>query len=268
MNAHVNAVTPFSQVLAQLAQSDQTYRATPSEEWRQGRTFFGGLNASLAVTAAQRAIPALPPLRSAQFAFTGPVTGPVEMAPRLLRAGKSALFVEVIGRSESEDVFRATLLFGAPRESAYNYQALPMPAVSAPDGLPNFFDAPFAPRCTGQFEGRTAGGATPVSGASKPELLLWMRHRDSSAPNNVSSILALGDVPPPAAITMFTSSAPISTVTWSVDVIGTQFQGAAWHLAHVEAEIIGEGYSAQRIMLWNLNGQPVLSGRQTIAVFG
>ena len=95
-----------------------------------------------------------------------------------------------------------------------------------------------------------------------------MRHRDSSAPDNVGSILALGDVPPPAAITMFKTRAPISTVNWSVDVIGTHFQGAAWHLAHVEGETIDEGYSAQRMTLWNSDGQPVLSGRQTIAVFG
>ena len=268
MNAQVSAVTPFSQVLAQLAHHDHTYRAMPSEEWRQGRTIFGGLSASLAVTAAQRAFSTLPPLRSAQFAFIGPVTGQLEMAPRLLRAGKSASFVEVIGTSDSEEVFRATLLFGAPRRSDYNYQSLPMPAAPQPDGLPDFFDAPFAPRCTGQFEGRLAGGSTPISGADKPELLLWMRHRDSSAPDNVASVLALGDVPPPAAIAMFTSSAPISTVSWSVDVIGTQFRGAAWHLAHVEGETIEEGYSAQRITLWNSDGQPVLSGRQTIAIFG
>ncbi len=268
MSVQIDAVTPFSQVLIHLAHSDHTYRATPSEEWRQGRTFFGGLSAALAVTVAERAYPVLPPLRSAQFVFIGPVTGPLEMTPRLLRAGKSASFVEVTGTSDSEDVFRATLLFGAPRKSDYNYLSLPMPVAPPPDGLADFFDSPFAPRCTGQFEGRTAGGATPGSGAEKPELLLWMRHRDASAPNNVSSILALGDVPPPAAITMFTTRAPISTVTWSVDVIGTHFQGAAWHLAHVEAETIGEGYSAQRITIWNSDGEPILSGRQTIAVFG
>jgi acyl-CoA thioesterase len=268
VNIQVVGVTPFSEVLAHLTPDGHSYCATPSEAWRQGRTFFGGLSAALAVTAAQQAFPALPLLRSAQFTFIGPVTGPLEMTPRLVRAGKSASFVEIIGRSQSEDVFRAMLLFGAPRESGYSHQALPMPLVPPPDGLPDFFDSPFAPRCTGQFEGRTAGGAKPISGARDPELLLWMRHRDSSAPNDVRSILSLGDVPPPAAITMFTARAPISTVTWAVDIIGTQFQGAAWHLAHVEAETIGAGYSSQRITLWNRDGEPVLSGRQTIAVFG
>lgn len=268
MNAHVTTVTPFSQVLTNLTRRGRTYRATPSEEWRQGRTFFGGLSASLAVTAAQRTFPALPPLRSAQFAFIGPVTGPLEMTPQLLRAGKSASFVEVVCTSDSEDVLQATLLFGAPRESVYSYQSLAMPSAPQPEGLPNFFDAEFAPRCTGQFEGRTAGAAIPMAGADRPELLLWMRHRDTAAPDEVSSILALGDVPPPAAITMFTSRAPISTVTWSVDIVGTHFQGAAWHLARVEGETVGEGYSAQRITLWNSDGQPLLSGRQTIAIFG
>ena len=268
MNVNSSLVTPFSQILDQLAGEGTEFRATPSEEWRQGRTVFGGLSASLAVKAAQRAFPDLPPLRSAQFVFLGPVTGPLEIAPRLLRAGKSVSFVEVNTTSDSKHVFRATLLFGAPRHSDYSYLSLPVPDAPAPDGLADFFDAPFAPRCTGQFEGRVAGGARPISGADKPELLLWIRHRDQSAPDEISSILALGDVPPPAAITMFKSSAPISTVSWSVDIIGTHFRGAAWHLAHVEAETVGEGYSSQRIALWDFEGKPVLTGRQTVAVFG
>ncbi len=268
MTANSDSHTPFSQILHQFNGSGLDFRAAPSEDWRQGRTFFGGLSAALAVTAAQRAFPELPALRSAQFAFIGPVTGPLEMAPRLLRAGKSASFIEVTATSQAQSVFRATLLFGASRPSEYSYLSLRAPKAPAPEGLANFFDSPFVPRCTGQFEGRVAGGARPMSGTSKPELLLWIRHRDPSAPDEVSSILALGDVPPPAAITMFTTRAMISTVTWSVDVVGTQFRGAAWHLAHAEAETVGEGYSSQRITLWDSEGKPVLTGRQSIAVFG
>jgi len=82
----------FSDVLASLTQDGDRFHVEPSEDLRQGRTLFGGLSACLAVRSAQAAFPQLPPLRSAQFAFIGPVTGALFLTPILLRAGKSATF--------------------------------------------------------------------------------------------------------------------------------------------------------------------------------
>mgnify|MGYP001189457079 CR=1 FL=1 len=45
----------------------------PADEWLQGRTLYGGASALVAYTAAIRAFPGLPPLRSAQLAFVAPV---------------------------------------------------------------------------------------------------------------------------------------------------------------------------------------------------
>lgn len=268
MDATVDATTPFSDVLDQLTREKAIYRAKPSEEWRQGRTLFGGLSAALAVSAAQRAIPDLAPLRSAHFAFTGPATGDLELAPRLLRAGKSTAFVEVHGRSDSETALSAMLVFGSARRSSHHYRSLPMPEVPPPESLPVFFDRPFAPRFSRQFDAHFAGGAQPVSGADTPEFLLWVRHRDQAAPDEAASIIALGDVPPPGAMAMFVTPAPISTITWSVDVLADNFTGAGWHLIHAAAESVGEGYSSQRMTLWHASGTPVLAARQMVAVFG
>jgi acyl-CoA thioesterase len=268
MNAVTLASTPFSGILEQLAIKDGVFRAQPSEDWRQGRTLFGGLSAALAVTAAGRAYPDLPPLRTAQFSFVGPATADLELTPILLRQGKSTAFVEVHVRSGAELVLNAMLVFGAARRSSHSYRALPMPNVSPPEGLSDFFDAPFAPHFSRQFEARFAGGARAVSGTEKPEILMWLRHRDHAAPDNIASIIALGDVPPPAAMTMFTTPAPISTVTWSLDVLGDDFFGSGWHLIHTEAETVGDGYSSQRMTLWNSSGSALLAARQNVAVFG
>ena len=268
MDAIANATTPLSDLLDQLTREKGIFRAKPSEEWRQGRTLFGGLSAALAVSAAQRAIPDLPPLRSAQFTFIGPAMGDLELTPRLLRMGKSAAFVEVHGQSDSEMVLAATLVFGSARRSSHCYRSLPMPNVPPPGSLPVFFDRPFAPRFSRQFDAHFAGGAQPVSGADTPELLLWVRHRDHAAPDEAASIIALGDVPPPGAMTMFVTPAPISTITWSVDVLADSFTGTGWHLSHVVAESVGDGYSSQRMTLWHASGAPVLAARQTVAVFG
>jgi acyl-CoA thioesterase len=268
MDALTTAATPFSDILDQLTREVDIFRARASDDWQQGRTLFGGLSSALAVAAARRLFPDLPPLRSAQFAFVGPATGDLELMPRLVRRGKSSAFVAVEAISNSEIALNAMLMFGSERRSSHCYRALPMPHVSPPGALPDFFDAPFAPNFSHQFDGKFAGGARAVSGAEKPELLLWIRHRDHAAPDDVTSAIALGDLPPPAAMTMFAAPAPISTVTWSIDVLADKFAGTGWHLIHVEADVVGGGYSSQRMTMWDAAGVPVLAARQTVAVFG
>src|SRR5260370_6721398 len=103
-------VATFSEVLASLAQDGDLFHVEPSEEWRQGRTLFGGLSACLAVLSAKRAFPQLPALRTAQFTFICPVTGALVLTPSLLRTGKSATFFEVEAMDEHDTVFRAQLL--------------------------------------------------------------------------------------------------------------------------------------------------------------
>jgi acyl-CoA thioesterase len=262
------STTAFSDVLASLTPDAGEYRAEPSEDWRQGRTLFGGLSACLAVASAIRAFPTLPPLRSAQLTFIAPVTGVLVIKPRILRAGKSAIFVAADGTTETGTALQVTLVFGDARRSSHAYWALPMPHVEAPSALPDLFSESFSPRFTGHFEARIAGGAPPVSGAAKPEYLAWLRHRDQSAPDDVTSLIALGDALPPAAMAMFTKFAPISTITWIVGIFSERISGAGWHLMHVEAETVADGYSSQRMVLWDASGAPVLTARQNIAIFG
>jgi len=143
-----------------------------------------------------------------------------------------------------------------------------MPPVEPPNALPDLLSESFAPRFTVHFEARIAGGAPPISGAAKPEYLAWLRHRDQSAPDDITSLMALADALPPAALAMFATFAPISTITWFVDILSDRIFGAGWHLMHVEAEIVAEGYSSQRMVLWDATGAPVLIARQNIAIFG
>src|SRR5271163_1300887 len=135
----------FSDVLGSLAQDGNLFHVEPAAAWRQGRTLFGGLSAALAVASAKRAFPQLPPLRSAQFAFIGPVTGALFLTPSLLRSGRTATFIEVEGRTVTNTVLRATLVFGIARWSSHSYSALPMPHAAPPGALPELIREPFAP---------------------------------------------------------------------------------------------------------------------------
>jgi acyl-CoA thioesterase len=261
------AATPFSKLLAELAPHDGIFYAAPGPEWRQGRTLFGGLSAALAVSAAKKAFADLPPLRAAQFAFVGPAAGNLEITPRIVRAGKSTTFVDVDIRSETDVALRATLMFGAARRSSHLYDALTMPVVAKPDDLADFFNHAAAPVFSAQFEARLAGGARIVSGAATPAVRIWLRHRDRSAPNDVASVVALGDVPPPAAMTMFASPAPISTATWSLEILKENFSPAGWHLIDIVADTVADGYSSQHATLWDEKGNALLAMRQCVAVF-
>ena len=64
------------------------YQSVIGDAWLQGRTAYGGASAAIALTAIKAAFPDLPPLRSAQIAFVGPLAGEVTATPVLLRRGE------------------------------------------------------------------------------------------------------------------------------------------------------------------------------------
>jgi acyl-CoA thioesterase len=263
-------MTPFSTLMGSLHSEGSTYCTEIPEGWQQGRTTFGGLTAALCLAATEREVPDLPPLRSAQFTFVRPVAGAVTVEPRLLRRGKSSAFVAVGLSTEGELATQGILSFGASRDTRYEYRAQPMPQVPPPGSAPGFFRAG-KPQFVQHFEGFAAGGEKLVSGAKTPELLLWLRHRDPAAMAQLPGVLALGDTPPAAAYTMLTAPAPVSSITWSVEMINPGAALAAkpdaWYLLRSRGEDVREGYSVQDMTLWSEDGKLITLARQTVAIF-
>ncbi|MBL6854600.1 MAG: thioesterase family protein [Alphaproteobacteria bacterium] len=262
-------MTAFTDLFASIAAESGTYRATMTDDWLQGRTAYGGLSSSLCLEAARRAVPDLPPLRSAQFTLIGPASGPLSMTPTVLRRGKSAVFVNVDLVGEAGLAVRAVLSFGVARASQIGYSALPMPAVTPIADSPPFFPGDRSPIGFQQhFESRLAGGTRPVTPGAKPEYLIWYRHKDERARQGIVPLIALADGPPPAVMAMFPQFAPISTMTWSVDVLTDEPQTAdGWWLIRSLATTAHQGYSTQSMIVWNASGEPVLAHAQNVAIF-
>src|SRR5271154_1917854 len=105
-------MTAFCDLLAGISEADGRFHATLSPDWLQGRTAYGGLSAALCVEAARRAVPELPALRSAQFTFIGPASGPLSAKVEVLRRGKSAVFAGVDLTGDAGLATRAVLGFG------------------------------------------------------------------------------------------------------------------------------------------------------------
>jgi len=259
----------FTDLIASITEESGACRVVIAEDWLQGRTAYGGLSAALCVETARRAVPDLPPLRSAQFTLIGPASGPLTMTASVLRKGKSAVFVGVDCVGDAGLATRAVLSFGVARNSTIVYENLPMPKVTPLEKSEPFFpgERPFISFQT-HLESRLAGGARPMSPGNDPEYLIWFRHRDARARDGLVPLIALADAPPPAAMVMFPQAAPISTMSWSLDMLtDTPETDDGWFLIRSTTETSHQGYSAQNMMLWNTRGEPIIAARQNVAIF-
>lgn len=239
------------------------------EHWAQGRTAYGGLSAALCIEAARRAQPDLPPLRSAQFAFAGPASGRLRARAALLRRGRSASIMSAELDGEAGSAVRALLTYGAARPSRIAHAGLPAPAVPPPDDCAPFIPPGMqqaAPRFMANFAMRLAAGARPLTGAADPEAALWLRHHEAKGAHAETALVALADAPSPAAMIQFPEPGPISTMTWTIDLVGAADPGA-WALARSRSEFARDGYSAQAMALWDEAGALLAVGRQTVALF-
>ena len=258
----------FSQVIAGLESQDGHFTISLPSDWLQGRTAYGGLSAALCLKATLRAFPGLPPLRSAQFSYIGPATSVLRVVARVLRQGKSTVFTSADLEGDNGLAARATFCFGSGRNLAYDHADVAMPIAPSWDTCPSYYDWPNQPNFMDHFEGRLAAGARPRTPGARPEMLVWLRHRDAEVRDGLVSLLALADALPPAAAVLFREPTPISTMAWSIDMLDAEpASPTGWWLVQCAAATVRQGYSVQSTSIWNPDGRPILVARQTIAIY-
>lgn len=263
-------MTPISKLLASLTPlaDGLGFRVNATDDWRQGRTLYGGIAAALCMAAVERAFPDLAPLRSAQISFVGPAVGAVRLRPERLRQGKSVGFYgcDLLGE-EGGVATRAVFCFGAARESAHTRRAVVAPADIPPPDACTPYPGGFGPAFRQHFDMHHAKGSWPMSGG-EPDFWLWARHNDPNAPVGAAAVLALADAPPPALFGALSAPAVISSMTWMLDVLDADALSVpGWKLLRSTADTIAEGYSAQDMRLWGEDGRALIAGRQSIAMF-
>ena len=265
--SHPRRMQSLNAVVESLVAHDGPLSIEAPAAWSQGRTLYGGITAALCAAAATRAIPDLAPLRSAQLAFVGPGSGTIRFAPTVLRRGRSATFVGVDAVGEAGTAARALLLYGADRESEVAHDVTEVPSVPAPDACASLFPDE-APRPTffQNFEVRLAAGTPILSRAARPAFDVWVRHRDAIGVDPVIALLALADSLPPAAMAAFSRQAPVSTMTWSIDLFHP-IPATGWHLLRSTSEQAAHGLSLQAMELWAEDGRRLAVGRQAVALF-
>lgn len=264
-------MTNFSQLMDRAVLSDSSLSLHIPEDWLQGRTVYGGLQAALAVKAMRQLADPAAPLRSLQVTFVGPMlAGEVSATATLLRQGRSAGHVQVeISQAGSLCLF-AIGIFASNRQSeAFRDPAMPAAAKC----VENVEEVPFlegvTPPFLQHFASRIAEGAPLYSGAKDTRSKIYARHRNDSACTD-EHLTALADLAPPVAAMQLSQPAPGSSMNWQLDFVRTprQLAETAWFRVDAEAVASDHGYSWQNSTIWTDKGELAMLSRQCMAIFG
>lgn len=263
----------FDQVMGSLEATGSGWEARASEDWLQGRTLFGGLQAALAVRA-MRQLPETAglPLRVLQTTFIAPVpAGTVAIKARVLRTGKSTAHVEA--RLRVGDATGALLLgvFGAARPSRI---ALTPSAPAIDPRQPEGPEMPYiegvAPAFIQHLRMQWADGGFPYSGADEARTRIFVALREAASISE-SEVIAYADAIPSPALSTLRRPTMASSLTWTLELLADRFDGAPaaqpW-LMDAEVTAGRDGYLSQSAVLWNPLGEAAAMSRQSVVVFG
>lgn len=240
------------------------WRGTIPDNWLQGRTSYGGLSAALALHAAQRSDTDLPPLRSALVAFVGPLSREVVIRATRLRRGRNAAWIQADVESAAGLGLRATFVFMGPVESKVDHRVGRAPDFPVPTPADTTYKGHKAIAFTQNFE--LVDRRDAAVGAA--EWLRWVRLNEREGLDPMVELIAVADCLPPAALKLLGGPAPVSSMTWQLNLLGpAPVTTDGWWLLRAAADYAHEGSSSQQMAIWNANGTPIADQLQSVAIF-
>ena len=245
-------------------------RADIGEQWLQGRSVFGGLQAVLGVRAMRALLTEPLPLRTLQTTFIAPLPcGEVRVEARLLRAGKSTVHAEARLFDGDQPVCLIVAVFGAARPSTIAIAPPPVVEAKSPAQSAELpFIAGITPAFLQMFRMRWADGAFPFCGGSRASTQIWVELRDTDVIDE-SAVIALADSIPSPALSLLRRPSPASSLTWTLEFLRAHVDSpAAPWLMDASMTAAGEGYGAQTATLFDQHGQAVALSRQSVVIFG
>ncbi len=260
-------MTSLKQIFEQLEPTSEGngWRGAIPDGWLQGRTAYGGLSAAIALHCAMRSEPDLPPLRSAQVSFIGPLSGPILVTTHKLRRGKNAAFIQADIECEAGLGLRCTFVFMRAIESEVDYQTTTVPDFPCPGPGDTTFKGNHHVSFTQNYEFLDRREGPSLKPA---EWLRWTRLNEREGVDPMVELLAIGDCLPPAALRLVGRNAPMSSMTWILNVLGpTPSTEDGWWLLRSNADYARAGSSSQQMGIWNTRGEMVAEQMQSVALF-
>jgi acyl-CoA thioesterase len=262
------AAMSLAALLASKAPEGTGFSVEVPASWTQGRTAYGGLSSALALEAARRIASDLPPLRSAQIAFIGPLGGRIQVTASLLRRGRSSAYIQADVTGENGLGLRAIFLFMAGQSSSVDITRYPVPDVPPPGSKPLDFPAELRPAFTENFDYRPAIFWQARDGTPQSDFAFWVRLRDGQGIDPHVGLLALADALPPAAMPLASRPGPTSSANWTINFMQQPpVTTDGWWLLRSTLQNAVDGNSSQQMGIWNRDGLPVAAGMQHVALF-
>jgi len=258
-------VTRLSELMDRCTLGAGTARVDVGEDWMQGRSVFGGLQAAVALRA-MRTLVADVPLRALQMTFIAPVAGDLRARARILRSGKSATHVEARIGADDQVLATALGIFGGGRASIVR-RDLPAPVpMTAKGKFP--FVAGIVPDFMQHFDVDLLEGALPFSATQVERVVYQLALRDSG-PMSEAHLLAIADFVPPVALSWMPAVVPGASMTWMLEILDEDFASQPLHGWRIDARMVAarEGYTSQSTTIHAPNGSAIALSRQSMAVF-
>ncbi|WP_313914229.1 thioesterase family protein [Tahibacter sp.] len=260
----------LSELISSAVRDGESLQVTVGDDWLQGRSVFGGLQAAIAVAAMRSQLPAGLPLRTLQMTFIAPVpAGPVRAVAQVLRSGKSAVHVQARLEDESGGLLalvigvfgtgRASRVVHAPVLAAQVGEAAPTPLPFLPGVTPNFMQ---------HFAVTLRDGALPFADRPVTVNRFEVGVRDDGGTSEWH-LLSIADFVPPVALSWMDGVSPGSSLTWMLELLVEDYASqplAGWR---VDAELVAarDGYTSQSTWIVAPDGTPVALSRQSMVVF-
>lgn len=260
-------MTTLGEALGALERADAGWRVTVPGNWLQGRTAYGGFSTALALHAAKASDTDLPPLRSAQVAFVGPLAGTVTVTAQRLRRGRNAAFVQADVVGDAGLGLRATFVFMASQESRIDHRTGTAPAFPLPGPDDRRVRSPEAVAFAHNFEfvDRRDPPTGPPTGPT--EWLRWGRLRNRDGLDPEIELVAIADGLPPAALKLIGGPAPVSSMTWLLNLVAPPVTRDGWWLMRATSDHASAGFSSQPMAIWNADRESIAEQMQGVAIF-
>ncbi len=234
------------------------------QSWTQGRTAFGGLSSALAYQAASHIEDELPPLRSAQIAFVGPLFGTLTAEAKMLRRGRSTAFVQSEISGDKGLGLHCNFVFAKPRETDVTAADMAEPVFpplptdkDLHSGPPQFFTSNM------EYVGKRIDTSTKTN-----RLTRWMRLNQREGLDPVAELLCMGDSLPPSMMGLLDSNAMVSSMNWQFNIIvDNPATEDGWWLIDSHTHHADHGASSQYMSVWNSEKQLIATGMQSVAYY-
>jgi acyl-CoA thioesterase len=253
-------------------------RVDPS--WHQGRGSFGGLLAAAIVDAAARTTAARDagtprPPRSLHLHFAAPARGDYALTIEPVRLGSRVSTLLARVTTDNGVAAIGTLSLGRARAPGGD-APLPRwctarrPDVPPPEAVaPTPTDAPGVPAFVQYMDFRFCHGSAPWSGATEPEMGLWLRTR-APATLDAPMIAMLLDAPPPTAMALTRAPTPAATVDLTMHFFapaaGEDLLPGAFAFMHLRSRWADDGYVEEVRDLYAPSGALLGECRQLVAM--